>query len=92
MPTLHWEWKLTPQIVVSVANLLVMLVGVVGIFLKMQSDIGTAREAVTELKAIVVTMREGQALTDGRLIRLETQVGIMLPTVQRIEQNQRHQQ
>lgn len=85
----QWEWKFTPQIIVSAINLLLMGVGVVGIFIKMQADVSNAREAVTELKQIVVTMKEGQNLTSERLIRLETQVGIILPAVKRIEMNQR---
>ena len=89
MPGVQWEWKFTPQIIVSGVNLLLMGVGVIGIFIKMQADVSNARDAVTELKQIVVTMREGQALTSDRLTRLETRVDIILPAVQRIEQNQR---
>ena len=49
MPQVQWEWKLTPQILVSLANFLLMAVGVVGIFVKMQADIQTARDAVGKL-------------------------------------------
>ena len=87
MPQVQWEWKLTPQILVSLANFLLMAVGVVGIFVKMQADIQTARDAVGKLEILIATMREGQTTMVERVTKVETKVDIMLPAIQRIETN-----
>lgn len=89
MPNVQWKWEIGPQVVVSTANFLVLLLGVIGLWFKMQADVAAAKDAVTELRLAFTSMREAQASSTERLVKVETKVDIILPSLQRIELNQR---
>lgn len=95
MPEIKWEWKLGPQLVVSLANFFVLMVGVIGLFVKMQSDIEVgqkamqeARKTIVKLELLVSTMQAAQAQMGERTAKLEAQVQIVLNSLQRIESRQ----
>ncbi|MCL4712149.1 MAG: hypothetical protein KJZ73_12980 [Pseudorhodoplanes sp.] len=89
MPQVEWEWKFSPQTVLSALNLAVILVGVIGLFYKMQSDLTVAKENVLRLEAVVTSLNVKQSELSERSAKTETKVDIILPTVQRIEQSLR---
>lgn len=86
---LQWEWKLSPQTVISAVNLLVISIGVIGLFYKMQSDLLAQKESVERLDKVIQAMTLKQSELSERAIKTETKVDIILPVVQRIEQSLR---
>lgn len=82
---LQWEWKLTPQILVSVANLLVLSIGVIGVFYKLQADVAATQENVKELREMTKIARESQAIVSERLVKVETKVDFIIPIIQDIK-------
>jgi len=85
MPQVQWEWKLTPQILVSMANLLVLSIGVIGVFYKLQADVVATQEAVKELRDMTKTTRESQATVSERLVKVETKMDFIIPILQDIK-------
>jgi CHASE3 domain sensor protein len=85
MPSIQWEWKLTPQILVSFANLLVLSIGVVGVFYKLQADVSATQEAVKELRELTKTARESQTIISERLVKVETKMDFIIPILQNIK-------
>lgn len=85
MPVVQWEWKLTPQILVSMANLLVLSVGVIGVFYKLQADVLATQEAVKELRELTKTARESQTIISERIVKVETKMDFIIPIIQDIK-------
>lgn len=86
MPNVKWEWSFGPQVLISIANFLVLMVGVVGLFYKMQADIASQRDTVSELKLAVRSFEQGQLRFSERLTAVETKTDIIMPAILRIEQ------
>lgn len=88
MPDLKWEWRIGPQTILSVAQLVAIVVAVIGGFLKMQSDLDQSRITISKLEAIVASVKDSQSTQSERITRVETKVDIILPAIQRIESRQ----
>jgi hypothetical protein len=89
MPQVKWEWSFSPQTVISLANFMVIVVGCVGLFYKMQSDLQVAKDNMVRLEQMVFAITSKQADMAERTAKVETKVDIILPAVQRVEQNLR---
>lgn len=88
MPRVEWEWRFNPQIIISGLNFLVLFLGVVGLWFKMQADVSAARETIGELKAATQELVKANALQGERLTKVETKLEVVLPSLQRIEERQ----
>lgn len=88
MPKLTWEWKVTPQIIVSIANLAALVGGLLWGIAIWSGDIGVQKQTIVELRAVVKALTDSQALMAQQVTKVQTQVDMMLPALQRIEANQ----
>lgn len=80
---LRWEWTFSPQTIFAALNFIVLFLGVVGLWFKMQADVTAAKDTVSELKTAVTQLVQSQTAMVERMSKVETKVDIMLPLIQR---------
>lgn len=88
MPEIKWEWRIGPQTLLSLAQLVAIIVAIIGGFMKMQADISASQQTVTKLESLVSSIRDAQSNQSERVTRVETKVDLIFPTLQRIEARQ----
>lgn len=88
VPDLKWEWRVGPQTLLSLLQLIAIVVAVIGGFLKMQADLDSSSKTISELKSLVSTMQTAQINQAERVTRVETKVDLIFPALQRIESRQ----
>lgn len=88
VPDLKWEWRIGPQTLLSLLQLIAIVVAVIGGFLKMQADLDSSSKTISELKSLVATMQTAQTSQAERVTRVETKVDLIFPALQRIESRQ----
>jgi len=88
VPDLKWEWRVGPQTLLSLLQLVAIVVAVIGGFLKMQADLDSSSKTISELKSLVATMQTSQFNQAERVTRVETKVDLIFPALQRIESRQ----
>jgi hypothetical protein len=88
VPDLKWEWRIGPQTLLSLLQLIAIVVAVIGGFLKMQADLDSSSKTISELKSLVATMQTAQVNQAERVTRVETKVDLIFPALQRIESRQ----
>lgn len=82
---MQWDSKIGPATIVGIAQLLLILIGGVVTVTQLQSSIETEKLQVTELKNVVTTLQAAQASGTERVGRLETSIGFLNTSVNRIE-------
>ena len=84
MPNVQWEWKVGPQVLISFANLCVMMGGLVYVFATMESDVRLAKEQVTDVRAAVTILAtaEQQQAVDSASVKAK--VDLILPMVEKL--------
>jgi len=92
MPTITWKWEAGPATILMLLQVLLLVVGVVGGFMKMESDIqaqnSVSLQQASAIEAIRTTARTNartQNELSERLTRVETKVDMILPAVQAIK-------
>ena len=88
MPEIKWEWKIGPATIVSLAQLVAIVVAVVGGFMKMQADLDASRQTIAKLESLVTSVQGNQISQSERVTRVETKVDMIFPALQRIETRQ----
>jgi Tfp pilus assembly protein PilN len=84
MPKVRWEWKIGPQTLIGIAQLVAIIVAVIGGFVKMQADIQASNTTIAQLQTIVSSIKDAQARQSDRITRVETKVDLMLPAMREI--------
>jgi hypothetical protein len=85
MPTITWEWKISPMTVLAGLQLLGIIVAIIGGFYKMQADKDAQAATIAQLRDNVTTEQTLLYAQGDRLTRVETKVDMMLPTIQEIQ-------
>ena len=88
MPRMRFEWVWTPQTIFSAITALSIIIGLVGMFFKVQHDIDQAKNDVRELKIAQNALLQSNIMSIERLSKVETMVQMMLPSLRRIEDHQ----
>jgi hypothetical protein len=86
---MQWKWELSPQTFLSGVNLIVISVGVISYFSTKGADIEVSKQQLAELRTVVQTLQSAQASQANLLAETKTKVDIILPLVQKIEDQQR---
>lgn len=84
MPNVRWEWKVGPQVLISFANLCVMLIGLVYVFASMEADVRVAKDQVSDVRTAVTALQatEQQQAIDGASVKAK--VDLILPMVEKL--------
>lgn len=88
VPDLKWEWRIGPQTLIAIAQLVAIIVAVIGGFLKMQADLDSSRRTIDKLETLVTSVQSAQGNQAERITRVETKVDLLFPALQRIEGRQ----
>ena len=83
---MQWEGKIGPATVVGVIQLLLILFGGIVTVSQMQNGIDNSKLAVSELKNVVSSIQVSQAINAERVGKLETSIGFIASSVQRLEE------
>lgn len=81
----QWEGKIGPATVIGLAQLLLILIGGLVTVSQMQNGIENSKLAVSELKNVVSSIQASQAINAERVGKLETSIGFIASSVQRLE-------
>ncbi len=84
MPNVQWEWKISPQTLISGLNLLVMLGGIVSILVSVESDIKIAQAQVSDLRIAVTVLAASQQQQAIDAASTKAKVDLILPMVEKI--------
>ena len=85
MPNFNWEWKVGPQTVVSLLNLVVMLFGVIIVMTQVRDDINTAKQQIAVMQASIITIQAAQNIQAVNNARIETKMDIVIPKIDKVE-------
>lgn len=84
MPTVSWKWELSPQTLISVLNLLVMLGGILTFVVSIKSDIQIAQSQVSDLRVAVAALALSQQQLAIDAASTKAKVDLILPMVEKI--------
>jgi uncharacterized protein HemX len=83
---MQWEGKVGPAAIIAAIQLLIVLIGGIFVFAQVQNNTENSKLAVAELKNVVNSIQQAQSINAERVGKLETSIGFIANSVQRLEQ------
>jgi uncharacterized protein HemX len=83
---MQWDSKVGPATIVGAIQLLIVLIGGIFVFAQVQNNTENSKLAVAELKNVVNSIQMAQSINAERVGKLETSIGFIANSVQRLEQ------
>lgn len=76
-PKTSEQWYKVSQIIIGTANLIMMLLGIIGVWFRVSADLDVAKNDIKEMKASITLLAGAQSAALERLTRTETKVDLL---------------
>lgn len=81
-----FKWEYGPAFLGAVINALVFIIGFLAIWFNLPSDLKAANAQIVEMKSTIATLIDATNKHENRMIKTETALDFIVPTLKRIEE------